>query len=151
MRRGEVHVANSTKDHAVGSMNDIDEKTWIESAQEYERSIRRTRQFSLGLAVPFFAYLMLLGIGSERLYPVLVFIFPILAFSSCVCILGGFITSINLINFRCPRCGARFAKRFLWYFRKRCKHCGLDLSLTKASGKLPQLSASSKRLLEDDL
>ncbi len=133
-------------------MGDIGEKTWIEAAQEYERLNRSTWQFSLGLSGPFFAFMMLLSIGSERLYPVLVFIFPILMFSSCVCILGCFITSINLINFRCPRCGKRFARGgVLWYYSKRCKHCGLDLSLTKASGISSQTSVSSKQLLGDDL
>jgi Zn finger protein HypA/HybF involved in hydrogenase expression len=132
-------------------MGDIDEKTWFEPAQEYERLCRRIWQFSLGLAGLFFAFMILLGIGSERLYTVLVFIFPILVFSSCVCILGCFITSINLINFRCPRCGERFARRVLWYYCKRCKHCGLDLSLTKACGISSQISVSPKRLLGDDL
>jgi hypothetical protein len=48
---GKIEGSQNRNLQVVESMADIDDKTWIEQAQEYERLCRRTWLFSLGLAV----------------------------------------------------------------------------------------------------
>lgn len=125
-------------------MGDFDDKTWIESAREYERLRHRQRRFILGYAGPFAAFMVLPGVGSERLYPFLVFVFPLLLFSTCACVVGGFLTSIDLRDFPCPRCGRRFTTS--WWISwptDRCKHCGLDLASATKASKIPPSVADS--------
>jgi hypothetical protein len=125
----------------VDPVGKIDEKSWIESARTYERLRRRCLRFTLGYVGPVVILAILLGVvgrsGSERLYSVLVFLFLILVPTTCACGIGTCLTSFDLWNFRCPRCGRRFASAW-WgsWPTTRCKHCRLDLGLaTKATGE----------------
>ena len=109
-------------------MGDFDPRTLIDSARSYERLRRRTWLFSLGYVGPFLVFLALLFATGDPQNPILVFYFLLLIPATCACVLGSFLTAIELRNFPCPRCGKRFATSWKWTLSfHRCKHCGLDL------------------------
>ena len=110
-------------------MGELDIKTWIEGARYVARLRRRIWQCRLGMLaallflVPFFAYWHELN----RYVHGIVFSLFVLAVGACL--LVGNATWLELIHFRCPRCGKHFFAAFGVPFLKNvCKHCGLDLS-----------------------
>ena len=119
-------------------MGDFDPRTLIDSARYYERLCRRTWLLSLGQVALFLAFLLLLFTIRDPQNPILVVFFLLFIPATCACVLGGFLTSIDLQNFSCPRCGKRFARSWKWAFSfHRCNHCGLDLRPTDIGPKKP--------------
>jgi hypothetical protein len=125
-------------------MGSFDEKSWSAEARSYERVSRLHRRFIVGYVVPVLTFVILAIVGRDRkeLDYVLTFLFLLLIPIVCICVLGYFVTWIDLWSFHCPRCGKRFA--IAWWSRwptDRCKHCGFDLSSTaKTTTKPPSVT-----------
>ena len=72
--------------------------------------------------VPFFAFW-------HELNPyVQAIVFSLFILAEGACLLAGNATWLQLVCFRCPRCGKHSIAPFGFGFRRNvCKHCGLDL------------------------
>lgn len=106
-------------------MGDIDPRTYLDAARSYERLRRLMLCFSLVSMISFLLFFLALAMNLE---PLAAALFVVLIPISCMFGLGAFLASFDLRDFRCPRCGERFAVSW-WssWPTNRCKHCRLDL------------------------
>ena len=115
--------------------------------QTYQRLRRRTLLLTLAYAGSCVGLAICLFCGSAKNWDVFAgTLFLLFIPVSFVLGLGMFIFSLDLRNFRCPRCEKRFTVSW-WnsWPTNRCKHCRLDLI---AAAKDPGKSAAFGELWE---
>jgi hypothetical protein len=124
-------------------MGDLDTKMWIEAAQSYWCLRRRYLRFTLAFVGSFIGFAALFVFASAKNLDALAgVLFLVFIPASCVVGLGTILTSLDLLDFRCPRCARRFAMSWRGgYPTDRCKHCGLDLGSALRAAKKPQKAA----------
>jgi hypothetical protein len=91
-------------------MGDLDTKTWIDGAQAYDRLRRRIWRLSFGYIGIFVGF----AIGfrcaaANKLDGIAGTLFLLFVPAAGILTVVGFIAWFELHEFRCPRCGERFA------------------------------------------
>ena len=120
-------------------MGDLDTKTWIDAARSYQLLRRRTLRYFLAYFGGFFGFLaVLLFASANKLDALAGSVFLLLIPTMCLLGVGVFLNSFELRDFRCPRCGKRFAVAW-WgtWPTDRCKHCGLDIETAVRNAERP--------------
>jgi hypothetical protein len=123
-------------------VKELDGKTLMDAAREYERLRRGNRQLTLiigGSGLVFLTTLFASAHFGNHVIPSVLSLLFLCAAGPIY--LRAFLTGYGVYGFRCPRCGKRCSNswRGSWP-TDRCKHCRLDLGAAARSAEKPKSS-----------